>query len=319
MQLVLDWTPTLRHNSATMKRFVFFLAGVAISVATLTPPTATASLVVPDLGEAANYALFAIPQTSDAASITISSASGILGDLAIGAPGLYDKSGSGVVTGSVFLATGVTTSISGTPGAEGVLVPNSNLAQAIVDAGLASASAALLVPTHILGDITDTTLVTGNGDVNVLSIGTINLGGVKTLTLSGNAAEFFILNISGDFDFSGSSAFVLAGGVDPSHILLNFPTAGDGIGFSASSAVKGTFLAPYRDFTLHGANLEGAVIANDIRITSGGQDAFVSFNDFAPPPPPQAPVIPEPGSLMLLGIGLAAFACRPRSFSVAQR
>ncbi|MBI3996971.1 MAG: choice-of-anchor A family protein [Candidatus Omnitrophica bacterium] len=303
-----------------MKRFVFFLAGVAISVATLSSPNATASLVVPDLGEAANYALFAIPKTSDAASITISSASGVLGDLAIGNPGLYDKSGAGVITGSVFLATGVTTSISGVPGAEGTLVPNSNLAQAISDALLASTGASLLPSTQLLGDITDTTLVTGNGNVNVLSIGTINLGGVKTLTLSGNAAEFFILNISGDFDFSGSSAFVLAGGVDPSHVLLNFPTTGNGIGFSASSAVKGTFLAPYRDFTLHGANLEGAVIANDIRITSGGQDAFVGFNDFAPPPPPQEPVIPEPSSLMLLGMGLAALvARRPRSSSISPR
>ncbi len=300
-----------------MKRFVFFLAGVAISVATLSPQNATASLVVPDLGEAANYALFAIPQNSDPASITISSASGVLGDLAIGNPGLYDKSGAGVITGSVFLATGVTTSISGVPGAEGTLVPNSNLAQAILDALLASTGASLLAPTQILGDITNTQTVTGNGDVNVLSVNKIHLSGSKVLTLSGNATEFFILNISGDFDLSGSSGIVLAGGLDPSHVLLNVPTTGDII-VSASSTVTGTLLAPYRDFTLHGANLQGEVIANDIRITSGGQIVQDSFESPLPPPP-QEPVIPEPSSLLLLGLGLAALAHRPRSFSISQR
>jgi len=302
-----------------MKRIVWFLT-VSVSVATLFSPHASASLIVPDLGDAADFGLFAIPQTGDAASITISSASGVQGDLAIGNPGLYHKSGAGVVTGKVFLATGVTTSITGVPGAEGTLVPNSDLTQAISDALLASSAAALLPITQpALGDLTATQTVTGNGDVNVLSVSKIDLSGSKILTLSGSPTEFFILNISGDFDLSGSSAIAYTGGLVPSHVLFNFPTTGTDIGFSASSTAKGTLLAPFRDFTLHGANLEGEVIANDIRITSGGQVKQNPFESPLPPPPPPPPssAIPEPGTLVLCGLGATTirFRCRRRRSS----
>jgi len=283
-----------------MKRYLFLAC--VLSVTVLIQPSARA-ITIPDLGDATDFALLAIPNESDTPSISISSSSTVSGNLGIGPSGVYIKSGSGNVIGNVLLSSGDAKLITGS-GSPGTLLLNSNLSQAIADALQASSDAAALSPTQVLGNITTSQTLTSSGNVNVVSLTSINLSGSKTLTLSGSATDAFIVNISGGFGLSGSSAIALSGGLTPNHVLFNLPTSGTSIVFFADEV--GTLLAPHRDFTLHGASLLGAVLANDIQVTSGGQVSQESWFD-APPTPNPTPTIPEPHSAILLGLGLVGF------------
>src|SRR5207249_9628395 len=149
-----------------------------------------------------------------------------------------------------------------------------DLTQADADARAASMDAAGMTPTQTFGNINGSTTFTGNGSLNVISIQSVNL--VKqTLTISGNASEIFIFNVSGDFIFNGSQ-MVLSGGVTANHILWNFPTAGSDIQFFKPVAVAfGTFLAPLRGYIQDHGQLNGAVIAGGTIKTHSA--AFVNF------------------------------------------
>ena len=267
----------------------------------------TCSAAVIDLGDAADFLFLAMTDGTDGGSITISSSSSATGKLGIGPSGSYDKSGTGDVIGNVLLAPGVTTAISGT-GSPGTLIPNSDLTQAIADALQASQDISLLASTQVFIDITNSQTIIGNGGLNVISLNSIGLGGSDALTLSGGAADFFIFNVAAGFDMGGSSDILLSGGALASHVLFNFSTAGSDLGISASGIGLGTILAPHRDFVLHGALVNGAILANDIRVTSGGVANQVSFEtpQDGEEEPPTTPVIPEPSTLSLMGLGLAA-------------
>ena len=273
------------------------VCGVLAAVLSAAAPDAWAVSIIPDLDEAGTFAILALSTNSDTPSIDISSSSGVVGNLGIGPSGSYGKSGGGLVSGKVFLDTGVSTAISGTPGNEGMIVSPFDLSEAIADALQASLDAAADTTTQTVGDITSSLTIASTGSLNVIAANKIDLSGSNALTLSGAASDFFIVNVSGKLDLTGSAEIILSG-VDASHVLFNFPGAGDDLGVSASSVARGTFLAPGRDFTVHGVNLFGAIIANDIRLTSGGQ---VRYTGFAPPRP--EPVIPEPSSALFWVMG----------------
>jgi len=272
-------------------------------------PSAFAAFVAPDLGDAAAYTLLAIPDSSDAPTLAVSSDSDVAGQLGVGPGGFYNKSGSGDVTGNVILASTATSlnTGSGNPGN----IQTGDLTSAIADALAASNAislAALDPPTASFASITSTDTITGINGVSLFAVGDLNLGGSDILTLQGAATDFFIFHVTGVLNVSGSSKIVTSGGLLPQNVLFHVPTTGTDIIVSASSEAVGTFLAPHRDFTLHGALVQGRVIANDIGVTSGGE--FFAFPQQPEPQPQPEPVIPEPSTALLLGLGLLPLARR---------
>ena len=171
---------------------------------------------------------------------------------------------------------------------------------------MASAFVDGLIATQTFGTINNDLTITGNGGDNIIDVTDLLLSGSEVLTLSGGPSDFFIFNISDDMDFNGSSHVALIGGGPTKHILFNFPIGGTDANVNLDEGIQfGTFLAPQRNLSWHGHdnNFTGAMIANVISLESGaGEFTFERFGD--PPPPPQEGVVPEPSSMLLLGLGL---------------
>ena len=202
----------------------------------------------------------------------------------------------------------------------------------------ASDSARLLSGTP-LSSITSTTRLFGNGGLSVFNIdGSINLGSGESLTLSGNAADSFIINVSERLKL-GSSAAILLDGVTADKVLFNFYGAGsDDAAWNnhlativGGAELSGTFIAPRAFWQIGDGAIMNAtrVLANGIQgnlQTVRGIEHSVIFPPVNPPPvnlPPVNPPpinpppvnVPEPTSLFLLAIGLFALFVSRRKFT----
>ena len=180
----------------------------------------------------------------------------------------------------------------------------------------ASAEAAALEGESISSILGSTTLTSQNKPVSVYHInGRINLGTGKTLTISGNAADKFVINVTQGLDL-GSGASIVVEGVQPGNVLFNFTGGGPGgpAATAAAGKLSGIFLAPRMFWQLgDGLNLPAT------RVLASGIEA--NIQDITPPPavfvpdlPESEPVIPEPitlslvstaAGILLLGRGLS--------------
>ena len=156
--------------------------------------------------------------------------------------------------------------------------------------------ASSLSPTQTFGDISSTTTITGNGDLNVIDFA--NLHDSK-LNLVGTSSDWFVFNISGQIHTNQPMS--ISGGIDPSHIIFNltgtgtvvFQTAGGDLSYGIYLATNGG------SFQFSNLNLTGALI------NVGGDVAFVSGS--------QIPTgVPEPGMLGLLSLGAGALGWTTR-------
>jgi len=316
-----------------MNRFIRLVAGLALI---LSVPAFCAAEDAPDLGDAEYLGMFAMPSADNSTdagctgTVTpcqdITSASKVTGNLGIYDNGRYEKTAGALVVGDVYLGAGATSSIGGPAGSGGVLHPDTDLSQELTASLQASLDAAGLTTTQALGlvnngfidgDATNdnSRTLTGNGTLNVYSVTDLTLSGTHKLVLSGSPTEYFIFNITGDFTLTGSSGILVADGTQIDHVLFNILGDGDLVNITSGGAgqvvdrgIYGTILAPDRDVRMHGRQI-GAIFGNDISIGSGSfflQDTFDGPNtpETEPDPPPPG-IIPEPGSFMLLGMGLA--------------
>jgi choice-of-anchor A domain-containing protein len=228
-----------------------------------------------DLGQSAGYSAFILPGGS--IDFTVKGGSAIVGDVAVSAGSHLDL-GSGakvgptagtdqVIAGGIYLDTISDPSNPATVKLDGQ-DPNSvhdrNLAQAVNDAFAANQAAGSLAPTQNLGDVdvgAGTFTVTGNGGLNVISVGDVKLHGDGLLTLQGSATDYFVFNITGAYTMSSKSSMSLMGGVTSDHILWNFIGTGNGANLASAGQAFGTFLSPYRDFSMDDIVLTGSVIS----------------------------------------------------------
>jgi len=232
-------------------------------------------------------------------------------------PNASVKVNSGPIKGSVLLGDGTTSSSSGggngqitgtvdvSPVVSGdnlshiqnapsiVTIPSSVGIQAFNDAVSLSNTASGLAPTQTFGSINGAQTITGNGGLNVINITSLSN---PDLTITGNANDKFVFNISGNF--STNHAMVL-NGVNASQILFNMTGASGNIfQTSGGNTLYGTFLATHGgDFQFSNLHLSGQLIntAGHMEIVSGSQVAI-----------PEAPTtsLVVFGGLIVLGVGL---------------
>jgi hypothetical protein len=169
------------------------------------------------------------------------------------------------------------------------LVSDSLVSSVKTAADNVSAFASSLAPTQTFGSITGTTIINGNGGLNVINA--TNIQNDK-LTLNGTANDYFVFNISGLVNTN--QAMTLLGGVSPSNILFNLTGSGTVLfQTSGGDVLYGTFLAVNGGkYQFSNLDLTGRLI------NIGGDVQFVSGS--------QIPVgVPEPGTIGLIVLGAA--------------
>lgn len=164
--------------------------------------------------------------------------------------------------------------------------------QALSDAIALSNAASGLTPTQTFATINSTTTITGNGGVNVISVGSIQNA---PITFSGSANDYFVINLSGTLNTN--VAMTLGTNVSASHILWNLTgTSGDIFKTAGGNKVYGTFLSTKGgDFQFSNLDLNGELIntAGNVQFVSGS--ALNTFSPFTGTP--QGEATPLPGTL----------------------
>ncbi|MDQ2947383.1 MAG: hypothetical protein M3Y27_15860 [Acidobacteriota bacterium] len=157
------------------------------------------------------------------------------------------------------------------------------LSMARKDAISASECAAILASTINLPTVSIT-----NKSMTIAAEQTLNVVNLRdlilengSLTLSSHAQHdpppTLIVNISGNFQMSGSSRIVLEGTLDETHVLFNVTGAGDDVALSGepgrdghpTTQISGVLLAPARTINLSCALVSGTVLGGAGSITVG--------------------------------------------------
>jgi len=181
----------------------------------------------------------------------------------------------------------------------------------VTDARNASVLYASLVPTLTLGGIADNAIFVGNGGLNVIRI-TNAITLKTTLTLQGTASDSFVFQMTSADAPSAKTltlsglAMSLTGGLTAGNVLWDLNGLGGQVVISSGSVVQGLFLSPDRGVTVDNASITGAVLGG-----GGYQDShsnLISVHSSS-----TITMVPEPGALSLLAIGLATVCVRRSS------
>jgi choice-of-anchor A domain-containing protein len=143
-----------------------------------------------------------------------------------------------------------------------------------------SNQAAALAPTQTFGQIGGSQTINSTVQINVIKVGSVQLNGSATLTLNGGPSDFFVINVTGTFAMTGTSAIKLTGGIQPAHVLFNIVGKGEQVAFTGKSVATGVFLAVNRDIADAGATINGSLIGG-----MNHQISVVSGSQVIPPPP----------------------------------
>ena len=196
-----------------------------------------------------------------------------------------------------------TVNLSGGSQVLGSINPNVNM-QAVDDDARAArvvAEALAVTPSSTFASLGNGASLTGTGGTRVIDVtGDVGLSGGGAITFNGTAADLFIIRIGGKMTMSGGSSIVL-NGVTAGQILWDLKGTGDAVDINGNSIVNGTILAIDRSIIISGGVVNGQLISNgnELKLQSGPDVVYV-------------PLVPEPGALSLLALGLCGLALARR-------
>ena len=278
-------------SKALVAAIVFAAFGLSIS------STAKAT-TFPDLGQAANFAVFSLDGTvNNLSNVTVN------GNVGVGPNGDLKLMAPSTVNGTVFRDPSSTISANAGTATGGFQV--TSLSQAVTDAQNASTAFAALTPTVTLGNITTATTINRTGVDTVINLsGGITLNNAN-LTLNGGAGDSFVLNIQGGLSLVGTAALTLTGGVLPQNVFYNFLGTGTTLATHVGDSVIGVVLAVQRDI-----NFDGSFIGE---IIGGGSQLSLLSGATVTTVIPEVPAFAPLAGVFVLVIGLSHLRRRQRA------
>ncbi len=289
-------------------------------------PPARAGFVI---GTASNYAVLTGPGIGN---FQLTSDTYITGNIGVGSSNGTTSGtnnniqfGGATLDGTLYLGGTYTNGIGGTA-TGGIVTQSSAVATAYNTVNSLS--------TTLAGEAGTTLGITGSAQTIAASSGTLdsmgdrvftvtanNFGGYGPLTISGSASDYVVINITGNQNFNFDKSITLTGGITSDQVLFNI-TGTENIGAAAGGAsIYGIILGIHDKFNMDAVNIEGRIFGG-----ASGQD-FQLVSNFNLEQPqteqPNTPGVPEPSSIVLIGIGgiacLAGYSWRNRKRIAADR
>jgi len=272
-----------------MRSSILAAIGPVILLGALGAPGSSAFATSIDLGAASGYAVLGLAGSSDQLSsgpLQINGNVGVASGATLGfssgtVTGLIDTSalsnvalsgGTTFVNGSACPSAATCAGVSVAPGALAS-------AQSAATALAMTAATASSSPTQSFTSITGPQTITGNGGMNVIDVtgsAGIHLSG-GALTISGNSADTFIIDVPSGIQLSGGADIVLSG-VNPNQVLFYVPgSASNIVQTSGNADTAGIFLAPNGGIQINGG-------VHDSEFIGGGPISFQSNPQVVPAP-----------------------------------
>jgi hypothetical protein len=205
------------------------------------------------------------------------------GDVGISPAGTLKMSAPSFINGRLDRGVGSTASIDN-PGHISAGI-NTGVDLSAAEAEVLSASNTLknLAPDYTFGDVTRAHTFAAVGPVTVVDLNSLTLGGSNNITFTGGPNDVFVLNIAHGLALTGSS-IIGAGGIDPSHILINLYDNSGNLGTAAhiGNVLNGSVLIPFDTATFHSMNGATWSATNEITFMSGATIQGVPFVPEAP-------------------------------------
>jgi hypothetical protein len=266
-----------------VRRFIYQMAfSVLFIISVLAPSSANAVpfSALPDFSPL-------IPYTALGNDVFLNLAT-VNGNVGVSKNGTFTMSAPSFINGRLDLDSGVTTSIADPTHISGGVHTGVDLS--VPQALVFSASNTLknLAADFTLGNVNTAQTFAGNGAVTVIDMNSLTLGGSNNITFTGGPNDIFVLNIAHGLALTGSS-IIGAGGIDPSHILVNLYDTSGNLGTAAhiGNVINGSVLVPFDTATFHSMN--GATWSGDALVTFMSGATITSV-----------PFVPEPSTIALI-------------------